>query len=242
MKAQLSTLCSLAALAMGCGATGVPTPQIADLDSPTAKQSARGADSFVPSDAIYSEDEPVAKGPTPFAQREVGDYVVHRFSGSFNKSPMVLTESVIAKRGALIIIDYTLEEGSRATRLRVTHDIDTDKVLRVREMQGNRELAATEAQYEALIAKTVFAPDSNDALVASEAGTCLIGQEEVDCEKVRYSVTVNEQAAELTVARSASLEGRDLSGEITTKDGKIVYKAELVERGKGMPSQGFARR
>ncbi len=238
MTAKFSVLCSLAALAIGCGASGVSTPRTADIDAP-AKKTAKAP---VKSAKKDSTEITVDKGPTPFAKREVGDYFVHRFSGSFSKSDLLLTEKVFAKRGSLIIIDYTLEEAGKKSQLRVTHDVDSDRVLRVKEIKGTQELPATEAQFEAMLARTVFLPDSNDALVGTESSTCLVGQEELDCEKTRYTVTIGDQTADLTVVRSEKLDGLDVSGEIATHDGKIMYKAELIERGKGTPAAGVASR
>ena len=103
--------------------------------------------------------------------------------------------------------------------------------MRVREVKKGEEIPSKTEAYEAMIEKTIFVPDSNDALLASERGTCLVAGQEQDCDKSRYQVSVGEQAYELSVNRS--VDGADLSGEVTGKDGKIIYKAELVESGKG---------
>src|SRR3954454_9622928 len=42
--------------------------------------------------------------------RKMGDFRVHRFSGSYRKSPLTLTEEVIARENGLWLIDYTFEE------------------------------------------------------------------------------------------------------------------------------------
>ncbi len=126
-----------------------------------------------------------------------------------------------------------------ATRLRVTHDIGSDRVLRVREVRGKKELPSSTAAFEKLMAKTTFAPDDNEAEIAKEKATCLIGSEPIECEKTAYRVKVGDKTATFSVARSS--DGRDVSGEISAEDGAIIYKAELIESRTGLPA-GVASR
>jgi hypothetical protein len=55
------------------------------------------------------------------------------------------------------------------------------------------------------------------------------------------SAPAGKSADDATVTHSNQIEDRDVGGEISTSDGKIIYKAELVDMGRGTPS-GVATR
>jgi hypothetical protein len=82
----------------------------------------------------------------------------------------------------------------------------------------------------------------NDGLVSQNAQTCLVGADELDCETKTYKVWIGEDAATLSVVHSPRFADRDVSGEITTEDGKLVYRAELIEARQGNPRSGIAAR
>jgi len=246
MHKTVLTLLGLSLLATACGNAGIPNPTFADDDGESATvakaESVKSLQSYddLPFMYDYPDSKTQAAPPVaPLAQRQVGDVSVHRFSGSFTKTPITMSEEVIAKAGSLILIDYTLEEGSHKTKLRVTHDVNTDRVLRVREIHGKRELPSSIEAYDAMIAKTLFVPDDNAGQVAKSETTCMIGDQAVDCEKTDYSVTVDGEPATFSVARGA--DGHDISGEISSTDGKILYRAETIEQKKGTPSGVAAR-
>lgn len=233
---KLSLTFVLTLLASACGGITSTASSPDDIAVPASKaRAAKSAKSKAKPDVdwLFPEGE---QASSPLAERRVGDFFVHRFSGTFSEKPMTLTEEVVAKAGGLIVVDYTLEQGKASKRLRVTHDIATDRVLRVREMQGDRELAAKIEDFDAMLEKTAFAPDQNEKTIASEKTTCLVGGEEVDCEKTSYSVAIGDQRATLEVTKSAAIPGRDVSGEIVDQAGKVIYRAELVDMGRGTPS------
>jgi hypothetical protein len=234
--ANLALTFALTLLASACGGISNPTADSPDdiaidpstsSDTRAAKRSTDRADS---EEAAESE-----AAAAPLAERQVGDFFVHRFSGSFAKEPMTLTEEVVARAGGLIVIEYTLEQGKHKQELRVTHDAATERVLRVREIRGGQEMAAKIEDFEAMLAKTAFVTDSNDKTLASEKGTCVVSGDEVECQKTSYSVAIGDKTATMSVTQSAAVPGRDLPGEIVDKDGKIIYRAELVDMGRGTP-------
>ncbi len=238
---KLIALASVSLLAVACGAASAPAGKSAD-DAASSKKSAAAKDKKSSNSELATNvdfDEP--ERAAPLASREVGDFFVHRFSGSFSDKPMTLSEAVVAKKGNLIVIDYTLDEGGKQARLRVTHDMGTDRVLRVREMQGDKEIPSDAQAYEAMMEKTLFIPDENEKKLGQEKTTCLVGGKELDCEKTSYEVRVGDKTATFTVTHSNQIEDRDVAGEISTSDGKIIYKAELVDMGHGTPS-GVASR
>ncbi|HYP97263.1 MAG TPA: hypothetical protein VER96_01230 [Polyangiaceae bacterium] len=167
----------------------------------------------------------------PADPRRVGDFQVHRFSGNYQKAPLTLTEEVIARENGLWVIDYTFEEQSGTTKLRVRFDPQTDSVRRVSKFDGSQEHSVPIATYEKLIERTTFAADSNDGMLASTRGTCLVGPSELDCETKSYKVAVGDKAAILNVSRSNSVPGGDVAGDIIGSDGSVIYRSELIEMG-----------
>jgi hypothetical protein len=179
----------------------------------------------------------------PADSRKVGDFQVHRFSGSYQKSPLTLTEEVIARENGLWVIDYTFEEQSGTTKLRVRFDPRTDSVRRVSKLDGSQEHSVPIASYEKLIERTSFAADSNDGMLSSRQGTCLVGPSELDCETKSYKVAIGDKAAILNVSRSNSVPGGDVAGDIIGSDGAVIYRSELVEIGNAsVPKHGVASR
>ncbi|MFZ5890944.1 MAG: hypothetical protein ACOY0T_07830 [Myxococcota bacterium] len=170
----------------------------------------------------------------PQAQpRRVGDLVVHRFSGAYRKNPLVLTERVVDKHGNDWVVDLTLEEGVKVSRLRVRMD-NEGRVSSVSRMDGGRERPASLDDYGALVEKTLLAADVNEGLLGAERSTCLLGARELDCETKSYKVWLAEKPATMRVITSPELPGQDVGGEITSHDGRLLYRSELVsfERGK----------
>jgi len=179
----------------------------------------------------------------PADSRKVGDFQVHRFSGSYQKSPLTLTEEVIARENGVWVIDYTFEEQTGTTKLRVRFDPRTDSVAGVSKFDGARELQVPTSTYEKLIERTSFAADSNDGLVSSTHGTCLVGPSELDCETKSYQVAVGGKAAILNVSRSGSVASGDVAGDIIGSDGSVIYRSELIEMGNASsPKHGVASR
>ena len=167
--------------------------------------------------------------------REVGDYFVHRFSGSYRQTPLTLTERVVAEEEDLLVVDYTLEEGEASFMLRARIDKASGNVVRVSQIEDDEEVEAPLSAYEDLLAKTVFAPDLNEELIDEQTQTCLVGPEELECETKNYRVLVGDDEAMLSVTQSRELPGRDISGEVTGVDGTIIYRAQLMEAGNEKP-------
>lgn len=181
--------------------------------------------------------------PKPADTRKVGDFQVHRFSGTYQKSPLTLTEEVVARENGLWVIDYTFEERTGTTKLRVRFDPKTDSVRRVSKFDGSQEHPVLISVFEKLIERTSFAADSNDGMLSSTRGTCLVGPSELDCETKSYKVAIGEQAAILNVSRSNSVPNGDVAGDIIGSDGAVIYRSELIEIGNtSSPKRGVASR
>jgi hypothetical protein len=222
---------SFALLAAGCGlaarsAANAPTAQHAKAAT-AEKSDARLAKTDQAPDA---ESEAAGSG----LSRKVGDFMVYEYVGAFSKQPLTLTEQVVALEGDVFVVDFVFGEGSGRTALRVRMKSD-NQVVKVSRITAGGETDAAVADYDALMQKTQFVPDSNDAALGTEHTSCLVGDEQVECDATTYRVTYGRKQAKLTITTSAKVPGRDLGGEVVTDEGKVLYRARLVERGNEAP-------
>jgi hypothetical protein len=192
---------------------------------------------------LGSANRPAGSREKPRAQRKpenprkVGDFFVHRFSGTAFDTPLVLTEEVVAQEDSVWIIDYALSEGERTTKLRVRLDAESDRPLRVTSLDGGVESELPTSSYDALLERTAFAADVNEGLIDASTGTCVVGPDELDCETKNFRVWIGDEPARLSVTGSKRFIGRDISGEISASDGTVIYRSELIEAGNAAPSK-----
>jgi hypothetical protein len=175
--------------------------------------------------------------------RKPGDYVVYRFSGSFRKTPLVLTERVVDRKGALLTIDVTAEAGDQKRELRVKIDdapFAKNEVVSVARLEGGTEKPANLDAYEALMAETTLAADQNEAFLGVEDVVLDLGGTLLPCRKASYRVRVGKRQATLHTLASDGFAWGDVGGEITAASGKVLYRAEVVEVGRAAPTQGTA--
>ena len=202
------------------------------------QSSPKAAVASAPASAPAKQIQPLASAP----ERHVGDLFVHRFSGSFAGEPLTLTEEVALREDAAWVVDFSLTQNEKVERLRVRFDIRTGQAVSAARLEAGRETPATLGDYEALLGRTIYAADVNDGLVSQNDQTCLVGADELDCETKTYKVWVGDASAKLSVVHSKTFADRDVSGEIITDDGKLIYRAELVEAKQGKPGLGVAVR
>ena len=169
--------------------------------------------------------------------KKAGDFQVFRYSGSFSKRPVTLTEQVItvAEDGATVT-DFVMEDGVRVTALRVEKKKNGD-IVAVTRRSKDGEAPATIADFDRMMKRVLFVPDSNDELVGTESTTCMAGGDSVECEVTKYKVTVGKKQAVLSVSRSKDAHAKDLGGEIVTEGGKVLYTASMVEHGNDAPGE-----
>ncbi|MCA9630691.1 MAG: hypothetical protein KC766_23630 [Myxococcales bacterium] len=236
MKLPLIACCAASLLIVACGGA-TPAPEAPSTDA------AGAAEETAPETPTEDEAPADTAEPTAEVTMQVGDFYVQRFTGSFTKQPMTLTERVVAREKHAFVIDFRLEQGKHASTLRLRVDAkDPRRILQVSELDGEKESPATLAAYEALMARTMFAPDENEEQLGSEKTTCMLGDESVKCERTEYRVRIGEKSATLSVTTSKSAHGRDLGGQVMTEDGKLVYRAQLIEMGHDDASSGVASR
>src|SRR6185369_17140324 len=171
MNRTLLILATASVLALGCGTAALdpatpttPAAPPATLDK-TADAPAAKADTASP-------DEAKAPAATPAATtaRKVGDFVVYRFSGTFRRTPLTLTERVVARQGSILTIDITADDGKKHDELRVRIDESFGahaEVKSVAKLDGGVEKPASMDVYEALMARTALAADENEAALGT---------------------------------------------------------------------------
>jgi hypothetical protein len=167
-------------------------------------------------------------GPVDQTRHHVGEVLVHRFSGTYRNHPLTLRQEVVAVDSSTFTVLYTLDEGATEQQLLVVRAQRSERIVKVERQLEGRTIPGTEADYDALVEKTMFIPDVNHGEVAKKSETCLVDQMEHDCEIAEYRVQVADQTARMSVARSKSL-GRDVSGEIIAVDGTVLYHAQLLQ-------------
>lgn len=262
MNSTLLSVALISTLALGCGkpamkAAMAPTekPAAAVMGS-TAEKTAEIDDQGPPFSAppapAKAEEAPskgeVASAAKPAIQapaRMPGDFVVHKFSGSFRDTPITLTQRVNARDGNTLVIDITFEEGETKQILRVRMDDSPEKrgdVISVATLDGAREKPASISLYENLMARTALAADENEEVLGSEAVTVDVGGAALAANKTTYRVRIGKREGTLRTIQSDGFAWGDLGGEITSQNGKVLYKAELIEAGHGdAPKSTVAR-
>jgi hypothetical protein len=208
----------------------------------TSLFSSSAADNARAASPVSEAEKQTAEAPEASPSRSVGDYRVYRFSGTFAKKPLVLSERVIAREKGSYVIDYQLDDGTTVERLRVRENVKSGDVTRVTKLEGDKEKASNRGALDAMLGRTVFSADINDGLIGKQNETCLVGKDELDCETKSYRVWIGDQRGTLSVSQSDKYSERDIAGQIATADGTVVYRSELVEAGHEAPTATLAAR
>jgi hypothetical protein len=232
----LPALSSLALLAAGCGhstpAAVVPTPASAPrATTPALADQAPAAD-------------PVSSESAAFTQKP-GDYVTYRFSGEYRKTPLLLTERVVDATDVLLTVDLTLDDGAHKTTARAhyTHAPGAPHELAFvsRLDAAGAEKPMTIAELDAIMARTMLAADDNQGALGSETVTVSVGGHDIACTRTSYHVLVGKHAATMSTLSSDAFPWGDVGGEITSDQGRVLYRAEVVDLGAAAPIVAASR-
>lgn len=255
MKRILSAAAVLSMFAaIGCSTT-MSTPQTADSaeSSAAAKSEAPKAEAETakddadakPADAAKADekaeskadaladkasDEKVAQAPWA-----TGDFVVYRFSGSFLKAPVTLTEKVVSRQGDAFVLDVTYDDGSAKEAFRAHMKGDSPmhgEVVSVARMVKGVEKAAPLSLYDEVLGRVALVADQNEAQLGSEKVKLPVaGHGTLACERSTYRVKVGKQTATMRTTESDAFAWGEIGAEITGANGKVIYKAEIVDAG-----------
>jgi len=211
----------------------VTRAKVVSAKLPAASPVAKAAAAEVPSPAEVASAGEQTAGSASLA-RKLGDFHVYQYGGTFAKHPVTLTEQVVAREGDVLVVDFVLEDGDKMSALRVRMK-DDNEVVAVARITAAGEVPAAVADYDALMQRTQFVPDSNDQALGTDHTSCLVGDEQVECDVTTYMVTYGSKQAKLTITRSSRIPGRDIGGDVVGENGKVLYSARLVERGNEPP-------
>jgi hypothetical protein len=231
MNRTLLTLAMASLLATGC-ARATLAPTAATAASTGAEKPAAAAEEAT-AKAAPEADVKAPEAETTGA-RKAGDFIVYRFTGSFRKAPLTLTERVIERRGAMLTVEITADEGDTKRQLRVKINEASavkNDVVAVSVIEGGAEKEVGIEAYEALLASTSLAADENEAVLGSEDAMLDVGGAPLPVRKTSYRVRVGKKQATLKTVESEGFAWGDLGGEITAGNGKVLYRAEVVELG-----------
>jgi len=244
MNRILLTLATASIFVVGCGKAALDQEALAPAPALAAKApaapAADAADAADAAKADAAKEEIGAEGTLAAAPaagvfaRMPGDFVVYRFSGAFRKAPLTLTQKVVARDGAIVTIDFALEDGAAKEALRVKIDEGSpskNEVVSVARLEGGLEKASTVEAYEALMTRTTLSADQNEALLGVEDVTVDVGGAALPARRTTYRVRVGKKQATLKTFESATFAWGDVGGEITAANGRVLYKAEVLEAG-----------
>jgi hypothetical protein len=171
-----------------------------------------------------------ASAPGGEAQRpsqQPGDYVVYRFSGTFRKAPLTLTQKVLEPSR----LELTFDDGKTKRVIRARYDTSPSLLVDAVRVVDGAEQPITRAQLDAMMAETVLAVDANEESLGTEVVTIDVAGRPLKCERSSYRVVVGKKKAVMSSLKSEGFAWGDVGAEIKAEDGKILYRAEVVDLG-----------
>lgn len=179
----------------------------------------------------------VANTPGPqreYRQRDVGDFIVYRFTGSILKPSAILTKRIIGRTGETLEADVILEAGRKKEKYRLRlSDAPTnrDEILSAARIDGDRLVLISVDKFRRLIAKNIIAADETEQLLQSEPVTATVGREALPAQRNTYRVRIGKKHALLRSTSSPDFSWGDIEGVIVTASGDVLYRAEIIHLG-----------
>jgi hypothetical protein len=233
MKRTLLSVALLSTLALGCA-----------KESTTGKggmvqlaKRLRGSEAAPAVVVVDDAKMPILSAP--------GDFVVLRFSGSFRKAPVTLTQRVLSRDGTVAMMEMTLTENKKSQTIRARIDrpaLGPEQVLDVVRVENGKEKAATIGVYDAFMQKTMPDVDMNEETLGTETATMSMGGKEMSGKVTRYKVKMGGKDATMSIFHADGFAWGDVAGEIQSADGKMIYKAEVTELGNANTASASASR
>lgn len=224
---------AISLLSIGCGH---PVMEPAVSSAPVNEQ--RKVDVVLPAQA------PGATASAPTRMREPGDFVVYRFSGSYRESPVTLTQQVVNKEHGYLIVDVSVDERGARQRLRLRIADEGEKkgeLVSVARLEGRVQYPFGVAAYGQLMNDIVLSADENAGLVDATTMLVNVNGSDLYCDVTSYRVRVGVHDAVMTTVSSDEFKWGHVGGEIATTDGRLLYKAEIVDIGAHANSQVAAQ-
>jgi len=228
MKRLLLAGSILSVLTFGCGHS-LMQPATPDAEAATASREASQTETSN-SEEASSAEQTSSSGTL----RQPGEFATYRFSGSYRREPVTVSYRVVERDQATITLDVssTTDGQSQRFRLKMTDGPSgSGEILSVARFDGSTVQPVAPAEYEALMQQTIAPIEHNEADLERQDHELAIGEQTVACTRATYRVLADGRPATMTIFESPSFAWGDLGGEITTADGGVLYKAEIVEVG-----------
>ena len=186
------------------------------------------------------EDEPAASTHERSVDpaHVVGDYIVRRFSLRSRKAPTLLTERVIAVKEESFVLEVTRESGTESRSVRVelgTEPANRGEVLSVVALRGGKEIVMGRAVYEAIMRDTIFVADENEGAIESAKVKLDVQGRALEGTETRFRVKVRGRAGTMRTFELENSPWGEVGSEVTTADGSVLYRAEVVDVGHDEP-------
>jgi hypothetical protein len=169
-----------------------------------------------------------------YRQRDVGDFIVYRFTGSIQKPSTTLTKRIIGRTGNDLEVDVIVEQGRKKEKYRI-HQSDAatnrDEVLSAARIEGDRLVLISVDKFRRLMARTIISADENEQLLQSEQVTATVGQEPLPAQRNTYRVRIGKKHAVMRSTSSPAFCWGDIEGEIVSPKGDVLYRAEIIHLG-----------
>lgn len=223
--------------ASDASSSAAPAAEAKDAKAPAAADDEARAEDAAKDDAkaedtAKDDAAPAAAKAAPWG---AGDFVVYRFTGSFHKTPVTLTEKVIARQGEAFTLDVTYDDGKTKESIRARMKGESPAradVVGVARLVRGVEQPASLALFDEILARVALVADQNEARLGSEAVKLdVAGHGTVACERATFRVKVGKETATMRTIESAAFAWGDLGADITSAGGKLIYKAEIVDAG-----------
>lgn len=169
-----------------------------------------------------------------YRQRDVGDFIVYRFSGSMNKSPTTLTKRIIGRTNDSLEVDVILEQAKKKERYRLRlsdSPTNRDEVLSAARVDGDRLVLISVEKFKQRMARTLVAADENEQLLQSEQVIATVGNETLPAKRSTYRVRIGKKHVVMRSTSSPEFCWGDIEGEIVTAKGDVLYRAEIIHLG-----------
>jgi len=173
--------------------------------------------------------------------RKPGDFAVFKVSGMLLDEPRTISERVVAREGAIVVVDYDLTSTSGGHEtLRVSFDAVRafdDGVFAVSRLSLGAEQPMEVAAFESFMNATMLTSDVVDHGEVFRTPTFVreVDGRSFDCEESSARVTVRGVGATRTSTICADLAWGEVESEIVDDDGDVLHHAELVELGESDP-------
>ena len=173
--------------------------------------------------------------------RRPGDFAVFRVTGALLDEPRTLTQRVIARQGAVLVMDYDVAFASGVRdSLRVSIDLvaqKSDAVFAVSRIALDAEQEVAVGALDTLLSGTSLGADlvEHEEVFRTPAFLRTVGDRELECEESSTRVTVRGVDATRSAKTCAELAWGPIEEEIVADDGSVLHRRELVELGESDP-------